>query len=44
MHVVKLRFFEEDGLKIKVIHINQLLAAKKAAAREKDMDDIKFLS
>jgi hypothetical protein len=37
-------FFEDDGLSIRVIHINQLLEAKKIAGRGKDMDDIKFLS
>ena len=37
-------FFEDDGLIIRVIHINHLLEAKKIAGRGKDMDDIKFLS
>jgi predicted nucleotidyltransferase len=37
-------YFEDDGLKIKTIHLNDLLTAKRSAARPKDMDDIENLS
>ena len=36
--------FEEDGLKIKFIHINHLIQAKKAAGRFRDLDDIEQLT
>jgi predicted nucleotidyltransferase len=36
-------FFEEDGLEIRTIHINDLISAKKASARSKDMDDLENL-
>jgi hypothetical protein len=35
--------FVDDGLPIHLVHINQLLTAKKAAGRLKDLDDIKQL-
>lgn len=35
--------FDDDGLSIRVVHINQLIEAKKAAGRLKDLDDIKQL-
>jgi hypothetical protein len=37
-------FFEEDGLMINTIHINNLISAKKAAGRPKDMDDLENLT
>jgi predicted nucleotidyltransferase len=36
--------FEEDGLKIKTIHINDLLETKKASGRAKDQNDIENLN
>ncbi len=36
-------FFEEDGLSIRTIHINDLIMAKKVAGRPKDMDDLNNL-
>lgn len=36
-------FFEEDGLQIRTIHFNNLIAAKKASGRHKDMDDLENL-
>ena len=36
-------FFEEDGLKIRTIHIDDLLSAKKASGRFKDQQDIENL-
>jgi hypothetical protein len=35
--------FVDDGLAIRLVHINQLLTAKRAAGRLKDLDDIKQL-
>lgn len=35
--------FDDEGLAIRVIHFNQLIDAKKAAGRLKDLDDIKQL-
>jgi predicted nucleotidyltransferase len=35
--------FDDDGLPIRIIHINQLIEAKKASGRLKDLDDIKQL-
>jgi predicted nucleotidyltransferase len=35
--------YDDDGLSIRIIHINQLIAAKKAVGRLKDLDDIKQL-
>lgn len=37
-------FFEEDGLKIRTIHITDLITAKKAAGRPKDIDDLQNLT
>ena len=39
----KATFEKVDGIEIKVIHINHLLAAKKAAGRHKDLNDIENL-
>jgi predicted nucleotidyltransferase len=36
-------FFDEDGLKIRTIHINNLISAKKAAGRAKDINDLENL-
>lgn len=38
------QIFNEDGLMIKFIHLNNLIQAKKAAGRHKDMDDIEKLT
>lgn len=35
--------FDDDGLQIRIIHINQLIEAKKSAGRLKDLDDIEQL-
>lgn len=35
--------FEDDGLKIKTSHRNNLIEAKKRAARFKDLDDLENL-
>jgi predicted nucleotidyltransferase len=35
--------FDDEGLPIRIIHINQLIEAKKASGRLKDLDDIKQL-
>ena len=37
-------FFDEDGLKIRTIHLNNLINAKKAAGRPKDMNDLENLN
>jgi hypothetical protein len=37
-------YFEEDGLTIRTIHINDLITAKKAAGRPKDIDDLENLT
>ncbi|MFI5157320.1 MAG: DUF6036 family nucleotidyltransferase [Sphingobacteriales bacterium] len=37
-------FFEEDGLQIRTIHFNNLIAAKKASGRHKDLDDLENLN
>ena len=37
-------FFNEDGLSIRFIHLNNLIQAKKAAGRYKDLDDIEKLN
>ena len=37
-------FNEDDGLKVRTIHLNHLLEAKKAAGRLKDLDDIDQLT
>ena len=36
-------FFEEDGLQIRTIHISNLISAKKASGRSKDLDDLENL-
>jgi len=36
--------FDENGIKIRFIHLNNLIEAKKAAGRYKDLDDIEKLS
>jgi predicted nucleotidyltransferase len=36
--------FEDDGLKVKTLHFNHLLEAKKKAGRLKDLDDIEQLT
>lgn len=38
------QFFNEDGLEIRFIHLNNLIEAKKAAGRHKDLDDIEKLT
>lgn len=37
-------FFEEDGLQIRTININNLISAKKASGRSKDLDDLENLT
>lgn len=39
----KAQLFEDDGLVLKVVHINNLITAKKAAGRRKDLDDLLHL-
>ena len=41
---VHARQFDEHGLMIRFIHLNDLIEAKKAAGRFKDLDDIEKLS
>ena len=36
-------YFEDDGLRVRVIHLNDLLEAKRIAARPKDLDDLENL-
>ncbi len=36
-------FFEEDGLQIRTIHLNNLISAKKASGRSKDINDLENL-
>ena len=36
--------FDEDGLRIRFIHLNNLIEAKKASGRHKDLDDIEKLT
>ena len=36
--------FDEDGLLIRFIHLNNLIQAKKASGRHKDLDDIEKLT
>lgn len=38
------RVFDEEGLKIRFLHLNNLIEAKKAAGRHKDLDDIEKLT
>jgi hypothetical protein len=40
----KAQIFNESGLMIRFIHLNDLIQAKKAAARHKDLDDIEKLT
>jgi hypothetical protein len=35
--------FDENGLKVRFIHLNNLIEAKKASGRYKDLDDIEKL-
>ncbi len=35
--------FDDDGLRIRVVHVNHLIEVKKAAGRLKDLDDIQQL-
>ena len=37
-------FFEEDGLKIRTIHFDSLISAKKASGRAKDINDLENLT
>ena len=36
-------FFEEDGLPVRTIFLEDLIAAKKASGRAKDMNDLENL-
>lgn len=36
--------FDDDGLKVRTVHLNHLLEAKKSAGRFKDLDDIDQLT
>lgn len=36
--------YVEDGLRIRYLHVNTLIEAKKASGRYKDLDDIEKLS
>jgi hypothetical protein len=36
--------FDENGLIVRFIHLNNLIQAKKASGRYKDLDDIEKLS
>ena len=38
------QIFNEDGLMIRFLHLNNLIQAKKAAGRHKDLDDIEKLT
>lgn len=38
------KIIEEEGLKIRLIHFNDLITAKKAAGRYRDLDDIEKLT
>lgn len=40
----KTKLFEEDGLFIRTIHKNDLIRAKKASSRPKDLDDLENIS
>jgi hypothetical protein len=37
-------YFEDDNLQIRTIHINDLIDAKKASGRPKDLDDLENLN
>jgi len=39
----KTRFFQDEDLLLPVVHINNLITAKKAAGRNKDLNDLEFL-
>lgn len=39
----KINFFEDEGLKLPVVHVNNLITAKKAAGRGKDINDLEYL-
>jgi len=39
----RVTFFEDDGITIPVVHLQDLITAKKAAGRNKDLDDIEHL-
>ena len=41
---VQFQTFNEEGLLIRFIHLNNLIEAKKAAGRHKDLDDIEKLT
>jgi predicted nucleotidyltransferase len=36
-------YFEEDGIQIRTIHIDNLIIAKKSSGRPKDLDDLENL-
>ena len=36
--------FDDDGIKIRFLHFNNLIQAKKAAGRHRDLDDIEKLT
>jgi hypothetical protein len=38
------QIFNDEGLEIRFIHLNNLIEAKKAAGRHKDLDDIEKLT
>jgi hypothetical protein len=38
------KFFNDDEILLPVVHVNDLISAKKVANRNKDIDDLKFLS
>jgi hypothetical protein len=40
----QIQTFNEEGLSIKFIHLNNLIQSKKAAGRHKDLDDIEKLT
>ncbi len=37
-------YFEEDGLKIRTLHLSNLIEAKISSGRPKDLDDLENLS
>lgn len=39
----KLIWFEDEGLKVPVVHVNTLIEAKKIAGRQKDLNDLEWL-
>ena len=38
------QIFDDDGIKIRFLHFNNLIQAKKAAGRHRDLDDIEKLT